>query len=147
MTGQTSRLSAIHRQQVNLTELVITSFRDKRDRSAVRGPAGGRLAIAARRQLYRFAAFDVDPPDVIDAAVCFPVCLAPGVQDCASVRRQVRIADSRNVYQIDDAERARRLGADRNRAHHDDDGEQHDADAVWHRTLLECKRCIIASRQ
>ena len=102
-------LTASPRQQVNLRIVLALAAGKKCQSFAVRRPARARFATSATCQLDGCAAGDRDAPDVADALVLLPVRRVLDERHLASVRRQLRIGERRDVQQVQEGHRARRI--------------------------------------
>ena len=113
MRRQRTRLTAVAGEQIDLCELVVAALGDKGDRFPVGRPARAALAFGAAGQLHRIAAGDGCAPDVRDATPGLPIRIGPREEHVLAIRRQLRLAQARNVEQIDEPHRTRRLRVQR----------------------------------
>src|SRR5262249_15166832 len=102
--------AAVGGQKINLRELVVAALRGEGDRLAVGRPARRVLALGAVRQLNGFAGPDACAPDVRDAPSGLTVGLRSGEEAIPTIWRELRIAQSRDVQEVDQAHRPLALG-------------------------------------
>src|SRR5262249_58406616 len=95
MRRQLARLAAVGGKQIDLRKLVVAALRDERDRPAVGRPAGAGLVFGSVRELRWLAAFHPRAPDMRDAPAGLPVSVAPRKHDVSTVRRELRLGETR----------------------------------------------------
>src|SRR2546430_13247729 len=107
----------------------------ERDRLAVGRPARRRFALGTERQLQRLAAVGRYAPNMRDAPIGLPVGVAAREQHRAPVGPDLGIAEPREVQQIDDAHRSRRLGMNGDGGGDEDDEYDNDSISRTHFVL------------
>ena len=126
--------------------------REEGDRGAVGRPSRARRCPRLVREPAQAGAVRVDPPEMRDPPVDLPVRRRQHEGDGAAIGRELRVADARDIEQVDQRHRTLRLALDgaRDERHAGRDQRENHEQAARHRNQasITCEnraRCLIVS--